>query len=141
MIRRARFTIRPNETGEGDLILGAMFKGAGALLMPGRIYQIEEVMGTLQIRDLGPNAVGRTLDDSFTSCCWGHSVSHLLAEGGGEHLLTFEEWREDWERRGGKFCLNESPIKGRFCHRQRLHQGNHSTIEGDEIHFWERGDE
>lgn len=97
----ARFVIRPNEQGQGDLVLGAMFKAQNAeLLSPNKVYEIREVVGTLMIVPVGDAHIAnnkRPADDAH-GICWGNDISYILDVGNGRHLLTVEETANMKER-------------------------------------------
>jgi hypothetical protein len=101
----ARFTIRPHEDGKGDLILGALYKAQNAdLLKPGVIYEIREVMGELQIVDVGASAIRLNMNLGPIHVCWQHSVDYILSVSGKVHLLTENEFKEYSEPINVKTC-------------------------------------
>lgn len=69
--------------GADGLILGAMMRAGAGALKKGHVYQIEEVLGELTIRDLGPSWLGKK--------DWGVDASRLLDEYGRALFVTREE--------------------------------------------------
>jgi hypothetical protein len=89
----ARFTIRPTDetSQEGDLILGGLFKrGQNQGLVPGKIYEIQNVLGELVIVDIGDSAI-KLYERTFVNVNWALSINSVLTQGAGQHLLTEKE--------------------------------------------------
>lgn len=85
----ARFAVRE---GDGKLILGVNLVGHGSPLKPGVVYQVEDVLGELVIREIGPCAIGPTINtpDKSHDSCWGHKAGMIIAYG--YHLMTEGEY-------------------------------------------------
>jgi hypothetical protein len=70
-----RFYVKEN--GDKPLLVGVAI---GDLLKVGHVYQIDECLGVIQLKDLGESAiVGDDADNA--------SVDKLLANGGGRHCV------------------------------------------------------
>ncbi len=91
----ARFVIRPDSKGKGDLIIGAMFKAQDAnLLKPGVVYQVEESMGELVIRPVGEPALGESPSKSYIpEVSWMNSADHILECSSGGYIMTRDEYK------------------------------------------------
>lgn len=90
----ARFVTRPHndtDASQIDLILGNVFKGKNPL-KPGHVYQIEEYLGDLVIKDKGEAAIKMKLANSI-GVCWGHSINEIV-ESGNYFMLTDQEYNE-----------------------------------------------
>jgi hypothetical protein len=83
----ARLTIRPTSDGEGDLILGNMYKTQGSVLKPGRIYEIRECLGELLIVDVGPSAI-KAKAQGRLGVGWENSVNDILQRGEKMQVMT-----------------------------------------------------
>jgi hypothetical protein len=83
----ARFVIRK----DAGLILGKCF---GGLLNPNRVYQIDEVLGELIIRDVGPSAIDT--QRGVHGLSWNNTANEIVQ--GGHHLHTIEEYKILCER-------------------------------------------
>lgn len=81
-----------------DLALMGVFRGQTAL-KPGRIYEIRDIFGDLQIVDVGPSAIGRECADSMLpDLNWGRSVGELVRDN---HIyLTREEYQQLLDKAG-----------------------------------------
>jgi hypothetical protein len=68
----ARFATRPygDKSQQVDLILGNVFRGKNPL-KPGHIYQIEECLGDLIIKDMGKAAIKTRLTENSPLVTWG----------------------------------------------------------------------
>lgn len=87
----ARFVIRPanDEETAGDLILGIMFRSQNPdLLKPGRVYQIEECLGILMIKDVGPSAIAMRREDSLIGVAWVNSVEQVIRDAQKYLVMT-----------------------------------------------------
>ena len=96
----ARLVTRPaSQAGstpkQTDLFIGVMMKSGADALEPNCIYEIQEVLGELQIRKVGPAAMASGLD-AFAGGTWGKDVSSLLRERGGYLFLTAAEYTNAW---------------------------------------------
>ena len=83
-----RIVTRPNvETGKVELLLGVN-KG---VLKAGIIYEIEEILGVLTLKEIGKTSVTQNRQDTNNySICWGNLAGEIIENG--SHLLTEEEF-------------------------------------------------
>lgn len=89
----ARICVRPGDHEDGRqrgaLILGAM--APGGPLKEGVVYQIEEVLGTLCIREVGPCALSMDRREGVPGS-WQMTANDIIGTAGSPHLLTADEW-------------------------------------------------
>jgi hypothetical protein len=79
----ARFVVRK----DAGLILGKSF---GDLLKPDTVYQIEEILGELIIREIGPSEIAtRAAEKRYPN--WNHDANTIVEDG--SHLYTPTEYK------------------------------------------------
>jgi hypothetical protein len=88
----ARFTPRPGDP-QGALVLGYLFEHGKQFLKQGRVYEIQEFLGELIIKDIGPSAmeigpVGSSFYNHYPN--WYSGVDAIVTDG--RHLLTQDEY-------------------------------------------------
>jgi len=88
----ARFITRPKEGHQPDLGLMAFFR-SNNLLKANRVYEIQEILGELVIRDVGECRLGMSISESHPTAqvCWGNDVGYILDVGDKYIFLTREE--------------------------------------------------
>jgi len=85
----ARFVIRPDEKGQDDkLILGCSFNSG--VLKPGFVYEIQEILGQIMIREIGPSSCGYSQENTKGGISWCNDANQIIH--GGTHLLTDREY-------------------------------------------------
>ena len=79
------------------LVLGAVM--ASELIKPGHVYQLEEILGEIVVRDMGLSSINmderKRMEDAgkvYPWINWNHSVNSILSGGDGAHLMTAEEY-------------------------------------------------
>ena len=88
----ARFVIRPDGNGQDDkLILGCSFNAG--VLKPGCVYEIQEFLGQLVIREIGPSSCGYSHKNTKGGISWCNDANQIIH--GGTHLLTDREYVEN----------------------------------------------
>jgi len=88
----ARFVIRPDENKAGGRLMLGIDIAQVSSLKPNTIYQIEDILGELVIREVGQAVIGKD-GNELPYCNWGHAINDVLQFGDGKHLLTIEEAR------------------------------------------------
>jgi hypothetical protein len=92
----ARFVLRPGgkkmDIKTPDLIIGVPFQKQN-ILVANRIYQIEEILDELVIKNVGPSAIGRA-KESLLHENWYHDINSLLDTCGKYLFATQEEFRD-----------------------------------------------
>ncbi len=83
----ARFAISEDDRG---LILGLLMNKTELKL--GHLYQIENILDTLIIRDLGISAATR---ENSSAINWNHDANRMITSG--DHLFTDKELEARWE--------------------------------------------
>jgi hypothetical protein len=90
----ARLVIRKTSDKDGGLILGMLFKNAMSKLKVNTIYELQEVLGELSIKELGPSAIGDTRRESLLSgICWCNDITTVVDVAGPQLVLTQNEYR------------------------------------------------
>lgn len=92
----ARFITRPNspkKDAQVDLIVGACFSSQTDL-KPGKVYEIREIMGELQIVEVGDSVVSFKKKDNITGCNWYWSIHDIMAHLGKYLWLTRKEYQQ-----------------------------------------------
>jgi len=80
-------------TGAPDLLLGSAFIGCKAL-QPNRIYQMQEVLGDLIIKDMGPSAINKDRHTSLLSISWANDINYIVSHAPKPYfLLTQDEYK------------------------------------------------
>jgi hypothetical protein len=93
----ARFVFRC-ENGKANIILGTCFKNED-IFKDNNVWQIEEVLGELVLKNLGPGIIGSTSKDSIMlGCNWQQSINDLLDGCGNYLFLTREEFKSQVEK-------------------------------------------
>lgn len=110
MKKIARLVVRGADENDG-LILGVGVRGSiteNGPLKPGTVYEIEEILGELVLKEVGPSAVkndSREYDKKpelhHPGVCWGNDVGLLLgcAEENPFLYSTEQEYHNRIERR------------------------------------------
>jgi hypothetical protein len=98
----ARFVTRGCDKKDG-LFIGVKLKGWDEHLKPGRIYEIQDWLGELVIKDIGPSAIKTSLRDYDEKPYrllggWGSGVEWILECIGKSIFLTEDEATEDQRR-------------------------------------------
>lgn len=95
-----RFVTRMQGEGDG-LFIGTIFKQAAGKLKPNTVYEIREVMGVLQIVEVGQgigagpdNCVSNSMSEGKTPFHWGSDIGHTMDCFGKIMFLTYEEYME-----------------------------------------------
>lgn len=86
--------------GEGDgLFIGALLKEGKGVLKPNTVYEIREVMGVLQIVEIGQgcgagddNCASNKMADGKTSFHWAQDIGNIIACHGKHMFLTLKEY-------------------------------------------------
>lgn len=87
-----RIVIRPNEDGSDDkLILGCSFNAG--VLKPGYVYEIQQVLGQIVIREIGPSSCKMTHKNTKGGISWGNEANQIITHG--THLLSDKEYQEN----------------------------------------------
>lgn len=70
-----------------------MFKDQGSkLIVPGHIYEIQELIGVPTVVNLGPAALGdRPSTSLLAGASWMNSIDHILEVAGSRIILTQKE--------------------------------------------------
>jgi hypothetical protein len=90
-----RFITRPANKNQPDLILGGFMKEQD-FFKPGKVYELREIMGTVQIVEVGDCVVAncpKQKDDIPDVPSWGNSVENILLTLGNKFLLTKKEYQ------------------------------------------------
>ena len=87
----ARIVTRDSGDGSPDLIIGQCFKSNG-VLKSNHVYVIEEVLGQITIRCIGPSRIKNSNKDG-ENVCWGNSVDFILCDK--DILLTENEHQKN----------------------------------------------
>ena len=89
----ARFVTRLQGEGDG-LFIGSVMKGGKSWFEPNTVYQIEDVMGVLQITPLGKAngaGSGQNIGDDNTLWHWAMDIGDIIARWGRHMFLTKKE--------------------------------------------------
>lgn len=88
-----RIVIRPkNENGDDDkLILGCSFNAG--VLKPGYVYEIQQILGQIVIREIGKSSCGFTHKNTKGGISWGNDANQIITYG--THLLSDKEYQEN----------------------------------------------
>lgn len=116
-----RFVCRPSSDRKGakpDLVLGACFKNQ-AWMKAGRVYEVRNVLGEIQVVDMGPAAIGSRIAMQYPpeeggtvfGRSWGSSANELLGVLGKNLFLTVAEQKEQCEQSNPK--PTKEPTHGR----------------------------
>lgn len=81
MKKTMRFVLRPSD----GLVIGLCFKGHG--LKTGHVYEVEEVLGELMVREVGPSCVPKKGNPS-----WQSEIGVMVDLMEREFILTKEEF-------------------------------------------------
>lgn len=92
----ARIVMRGPDETDGLGLLALMDKNQ-KFFKRDTIYQIDEIMGELVIREVGPSAIRRNSRMSNFPACWGSDISSILHVCGKYLWLTIEEWKQQCE--------------------------------------------
>lgn len=72
-----------------------MFKSERAQgdLKPDRVYEIQNILGELVIRDVGPSAIQMVppAESKMYGMSWYNDINYILECSGGRHILTIDE--------------------------------------------------
>lgn len=90
--RVGRIVIRPDENGEDEkLILGCSFNTG--VLKPGFVYEIQELLGQIIIREIGESSCGYSHQNTKGGISWCNDANQIIRTG--THLLTDREYQEN----------------------------------------------
>ena len=90
----ARFVTRLQGEDDG-LFVGAILKDGKSWFEPNTVYQIEDVMGVLQIREVGKASgaeSGQKLGEDNTLWHWAQDIGDIIARWGTRMFLTKKEY-------------------------------------------------
>lgn len=95
----ARFVIRPanNEKTVGDILIGALSKFQSAL-KPDTVYEIEEILGQLIIKEVGQSIVPMNKKDKTEgkihdyNTSWNSRIDHVMEIYGNKLLISNDEY-------------------------------------------------
>jgi hypothetical protein len=90
----ARFVTRIQGEGDG-LFVGSVMKDGRSWFEPNTIYQIEDVMGVLQITPIGKaNGAesGQNIGDDNTLWHWAQDIGSIIERWGRHMFLTKKEY-------------------------------------------------
>lgn len=88
----ARLIVRGQGDGPVDLILGTCFRQQ-TFFRTGRVYEVNDILGGIGIRDAGPSVVKDTVIGSPIQVGWASDANHILSAG--KHIfLTMSEYEE-----------------------------------------------
>lgn len=73
-----------------DLMIGMVDKKQ-TFFKPNHIYQLEEVLGEIIIKDMGPSAIQDK--QGLLNVGWFSDISHIVSVGGNKIILTADEVR------------------------------------------------
>ena len=104
----ARFVTRDGGgEAEDGLLIGGLLRAGRAFFKPGYVYEIQEVLGELLIKEIGPSWIkptcksGRTLQDEEgkprevqNACCWNNEIGSVLSIAGKCVVLSEAEYIE-----------------------------------------------
>lgn len=89
----ARFVTRPTGRGTSDIILGAFMKGDQGMFKPNTIYELYELLGTIQIREVGPSLVAEgKVSDSPIRVTWAQQYQDVGIQAGKYLLISQDEY-------------------------------------------------
>lgn len=88
----ARF-VRRDGGDEDGLLIGNMFKQGAKHFKPGYVYEIQEILGELVIKEVGKSCIPRRADEDFAGICayWASDISNLVMSAGKYLILTIDE--------------------------------------------------
>lgn len=89
-----RFTVRPNGHGQGDLIIGTLYRSQ-KLLKPGIVYELSNILDTLTIKECGVSVLGDKLVPATKTgigVSWYNDVNSILSFAGKYWMLTRQEY-------------------------------------------------
>ena len=89
----ARFVCRPTNEGKADVGIFLCFK-QNEELQPNRVYEIQEILGELVIKDIGPSILTDPCANGPNGAGWARAYGEQLSVFGATSLLTQEEWKE-----------------------------------------------
>jgi hypothetical protein len=105
----ARFVTRLQGEGDG-LFIGVLMTGGLEHFKPNTIYEIREVLGTLQIVEVGQacgagsdNCVSDKMSEHMTPFHWAQDIGNIIACQGKYMFLTLEEYRDVVARQNARF--------------------------------------
>lgn len=89
-----RFVVRPTQDGKGDLIVGSMYR-CQKLIKPGVVYQINNILDTLVIKELGTSVMGQVAipsNQTGIGVGWLNDVNSILSFADKHWILTRHEY-------------------------------------------------
>lgn len=86
-----RLVTRGGNKGKVDLILGMLDKKQ-KFFKPNHIYQLEECLGEIIIKDMGPSAIQDK--QGLLNVGWHSDISTVVSRGGRDIILTADEVRK-----------------------------------------------
>lgn len=90
----ARIVVRDNGPKQPPgLFVGSLFKNQ-RFFKPGRVYEVEDIMGEITIRDVGPSIMGTTPKNSLVPSNWNHAIGLILDVVGKYLFLSRAEYKE-----------------------------------------------
>ena len=83
----ARFWVRGCDANDG-LLVGITFKGTRDLFKANHLYELQEVMGDIILKDLGPSWLGNKPRDP----AYGQTIGNVVDRSGKYLILSKEEY-------------------------------------------------
>lgn len=89
----ARFVTRPTGRGNSDIILGAFMQGDQSIFKPNTIYELYDVLGTINVREVGPSLVAEgNVDHSPLGVSWNMQYQDVGIRAGKYLLISRDEY-------------------------------------------------
>ena len=99
-----RFVTRMQGAGDG-LFVGTLLKDGVGTFKPNTIYEIREVLGELQIAEIGQgvgagsdNCVSNMMSEGKNPFHWGQDIGNIIDCFGKIMFLTYEEYQDHCKR-------------------------------------------
>jgi hypothetical protein len=92
----ARLAVRPADDateGSANLLVGFCLKGNE--FKPNHVYEIQDILGELVIKDLGPSINASAIPPDSA---WNHTVSEIVTTFKHRVMLTVPEWEAECEK-------------------------------------------
>lgn len=93
----ARFVTRPASDGKSDLIIGTLMNTSVANnhLKPNTIYELYEILGVMQIREVGISLIGeKSCEQSPLGASWAQQYPATVATAGNYLLISVDEYKQ-----------------------------------------------
>lgn len=93
----ARFITRPKGDGTSDLVIGTLMNTdvANDYLKPNTIYELYEILGVMQIREVGQSLIGENAcSESPVGAAWIQAYPSVVSTAGRYLLISVEEYRQ-----------------------------------------------